>query len=95
MTWNRFILAPGTSVLSDFELPNPQKADFSCTAKIPTLKLGFGGVLGAVGRHLAQITPIFLQSRATQGAFWFGPLLQLARTPECPDLLKHRGVLLS
>ena len=38
MTWNRFILAPGTSVLSDFELPNPQKADFTPTAKILTLE---------------------------------------------------------
>ena len=38
MTWNRFILAPETSVLSDFELPNPQKADFTPTAKIPTHK---------------------------------------------------------
>ena len=49
MTWNRFILAPGTSVLSDFELPNPQKADSSPTAKIPTLKeRWYGDARGAL-----------------------------------------------
>ena len=51
MTWNRFILAPGTSVLSDFELPNPQKADSSPTANFPTLK---GVLFSAVVRRGAR-----------------------------------------
>ena len=56
VTWDRFILAPGTSVLSDFERPNPQKADFTSVAKIPTLK--------KPAVSLVQILPVWVAGAA-------------------------------